>query len=668
MKTGNWAFVAIAAFMVLGFVFTGCGNDKASVVAVPITDITLNRSTLGLLVGQSATLEYTLTPSYPSNKKLNWSSSSSDVASVLNGVVTAHQEGTTTITVSADDRDGLIRETCLVTVGIVEVSGVILDKAEILDLGLTRSVVLTATVLPPQAANKDVRWESSDPTIATVTGDIATREATVTGVGLGTVTISVITVDNYKTATCEITVVPVLVEGVSLEDFNLNLGRSLRLSPTWVPIDATPIEVTWESEDPEIVTISANGTITGVDLGEATIKVTTVELADGETATASCTVTVVATLPKIPMVWIEADSVTVYQGSVSTESERQQWEARHTVTLSKGFWMGTYPISQAAYKTITGENPSRFDMEGHDEYGAYFDAWPVESLTWYDAVEFCNTLSKAARRTPVYTIIDRQPEIGYPILSATVTANWDANGYRSPTETEWEYACRTGTDTAFNFKERVWDEVSYGDTTGVWGSNYIWIDWANFDGWWEYNDRATSPGQEWYNTTLPWKYFTEENPYVDNPQDYANKWGLYDMHGNVEEWCWDWLEMYPVTAGTDYRGPLVPGNTFGRHKVVRGGNWDGGARFTRSSARYGQFVYNVEDTTGFRVVCYAADEDDDPNPPASEPDPRAAFKARSRTANQQYLKYVQQKSAQRVVRDSASTPELKALYEASGRK
>jgi uncharacterized protein YjdB len=130
MKIGNWAFAAIAAILVCGFVFTGCNDDSGTtaVKKVAVTGLTLNRATLGLLVGDVETIDYTLSPSKATNKKLNWSSNNSSVASVVNGVVTAHAEGTALITVMADDGGGYSRATCAVTVGIVEVTGVTLSR------------------------------------------------------------------------------------------------------------------------------------------------------------------------------------------------------------------------------------------------------------------------------------------------------------------------------------------------------------------------------------------------------------------------------------------------------------------------------------------------------------------------------------------------------------
>jgi len=116
--------------------------------------------------------------------------------------------------------------------------------------------------------------------------------------------------------------------------------------------------------------------------------------------------------------------------------------------------MGKHEVTQKEYQEIIGVNPSHFKG----------DNLPVENVKWYDAVKYCNKRNEKEDLTPVYTITGRR--------QATVTANWGANGYRLPTEVEWEYACRAGTTTPFN--------------TG----NNITIDQANYDGNFPYNNNT----------------------------------------------------------------------------------------------------------------------------------------------------------------------------------
>ncbi|MDR1858224.1 MAG: formylglycine-generating enzyme family protein, partial [Treponema sp.] len=216
----------------------------------------------------------------------------------------------------------------------------------------------------------------------------------------------------------------------------------------------------------------------------------------GEAASASNAAysgTVTAAFPATPlfmeMVQIQSGAFTM--GSPVGEPERYSDETQHSVTLS-GFWMGKYEVTQAQYETVTGTNPSYFTMaNGRPPAAGETDGRrPVECVTWYDAVEFCNKVSEMKGLQPVYTISGRNPAAGYPITSATVTADWGSNGYRLPTEAQWEYACRAGTTTAYN--------------TGASISNDTGWYWSNS------GSRTHEVGKK--------------------P---ANAWGLHDMHGNV---------------------------------------------------------------------------------------------------------------------------------------
>jgi formylglycine-generating enzyme required for sulfatase activity len=194
--------------------------------------------------------------------------------------------------------------------------------------------------------------------------------------------------------------------------------------------------------------------------------------------------------------------------------------------------MGKYQVTQTEFQAVMEKNPSYFK-------GSNF---PVEKVTWFEAVEFCNRLSQLEGLTLVYTINGKD-----------VSCNWSANGYRLPTEAEWEYACRAGTTTPYN--------------TG----NNITTSQANYNG---YYSRPISVGS-----------------YAPNP------WGLYDMHGNVDEWCWDWYGSYSSGAQTNPRGPAS-----GTYHVVRGGNWYNYSPGLRSAYR-GLFSPSVqEESIGFRVV------------------------------------------------------------------
>lgn len=186
------------------------------------------------------------------------------------------------------------------------------------------------------------------------------------------------------------------------------------------------------------------------------------------------------------------------------------------VTVSS-FKMSTTEVTQAQYLAVTGSNPSSFTGDL---------TRPVEMVTWYDAMEFCNKLSVLEGKTAVYTISGRTPATGYPITSATVTMDITKNGYRLPTEAEWEFAARGGAQT----------------------SNTIYAGSSTIDAvaWYSINSGGTTH-------TVGTKT--------------ANELGLSDMSGNAWEWCWDWYGVYPSGAQTD---PL--GITSSSNRVLRGGS------------------------------------------------------------------------------------------------
>ncbi|MDC3225022.1 formylglycine-generating enzyme family protein [Mariniblastus sp.] len=181
-------------------------------------------------------------------------------------------------------------------------------------------------------------------------------------------------------------------------------------------------------------------------------------------------------------------------------------DRQHEVMLTKSFKMGVHEVTQAQYEKVMGLNPSKHKGANN----------PVEMVCWDQAVKFCRVLSE---------------------LQAEKAAG---NVYRLPTEAEWEYACRAGTNTNYSF----------GNDNTVAGQY----------GWYSPNTRG------------------ETHP-VGGKQ--PNAWGLYDMHGNVFEWCRDWYGRYPRDAVTDPTGPAT-----GSHRVYRGGGWTSSVGHARSANRY----------------------------------------------------------------------------------
>lgn len=246
-------------------------------VTVPVSSVTLNKTSLALIKGQSETLTATVKPDDATDKKITWSSSNTGVATVdQNGKVTAVGGGSATITAKSGNKQA----TCTVTV-TVPVSSVTLNKTS-LSLTKGQSETLTATVKPDDATDKKVAWSSSNTGIATVD-----QNGKVTAVGGGSATI--IAKAGDKKATCTVTVtVPVSSVTLNKSELKMKKGTSETLTATVGPDDATNKTVVWSSSNTKVATVDQNGKVTAVDAGTATITVTT---NDGS-KNATCKVTV----------------------------------------------------------------------------------------------------------------------------------------------------------------------------------------------------------------------------------------------------------------------------------------------------------------------------------------------------------------------------------------
>jgi len=226
----------------------------------------------------------------------------------------------------------------------------------------------------------------------------------------------------------------------------------------------------------------------------------------------------------------------------------------HQVTLS-GFYMGKYEVTQKEYQAIMGTNPSH--SKG--------DNLPVENVSWYDALVFCNKLSMAEGLSPAYSINNSTDPSNWGTVPTDRNSKWDrtvivsgSNGYRLPTEAQWEYAARGGDRSPGNYMYS--------------GSNN-----AGDVAWYEDNSEGSTHA---VGTKKP------------------NGLGLYDMSGNVFEWCWDWHDVaYSDSAQTD---PM--GATGGDYRVLRGGCWLSRVFTTRSAHRIGYDPNGRNNYYGFRLV------------------------------------------------------------------
>jgi formylglycine-generating enzyme required for sulfatase activity len=223
-----------------------------------------------------------------------------------------------------------------------------------------------------------------------------------------------------------------------------------------------------------------------------------------------------------------------------TGGEWAAQEIQHQVAITRGFYMGVYAVTQEEYEIVMGKNPSWFSSTGggkEDVAGLNTRRFPVETVSWNDTTEFCRKLSQREGKT-----------------------------YRLPTEAEWEYACRAGTKTAFSF----------GDT--------ISTDQANYNGTAVFGDGHKGVFRE---RPLPVGSFP------------ANAFGLYDMHGNVNQWCQDWYD-YNYYRKSPRNDPI--NETPSEMRVLRSGSWGSYPGICRSANRSGSTPDYRNRTIGFRVI------------------------------------------------------------------
>ena len=263
-------------------VSAGSFNPKEALAkfpAVEVTEVVLNQTAMTLMEGTSLALQATVLPGYATDKTVKWSTSNPDVAIVVRGVVSALAPGEAVITAKAGDKEA----TCVVTVEkkYVSVTGIFLDKTKA-TVTEGDALTLTATVLPADADDKTVTWETSDATVATV------EDGVVTALVPGVVTITAKA--GELEASCVITVeeryIPVTEIVLNHTEAEITVGESLKLTATVLPEDATDNSVSWATSDKKVAT-ARNGVVKGVAPGKATI---TARIGD---ITATCEVTVV---------------------------------------------------------------------------------------------------------------------------------------------------------------------------------------------------------------------------------------------------------------------------------------------------------------------------------------------------------------------------------------
>ncbi|MBR1725556.1 MAG: Ig-like domain-containing protein, partial [Muribaculaceae bacterium] len=276
-----------------------------TVKPVKATGISLDKTQLAMELNETATLTASLEPANTTEKTVSWQSSDTSVATVdQNGMVTATALGNATITATTIDGTNL-SATCKVTVGVITVKSVTLDQHEA-QVILGNDLQLTASVLPNDAANRTLQWQSSDAQIATVD-----QNGLVKTVGLGQAVISAQTTDgsNIKDS-CVVTVLPELVTSIVLDKSEMEVYVEMTdtIHATVIPAEATIQSLTWTSSNESVATIDTDGVVTAVGVGNATITATAT---DGSGVTATCRVTV----PAADGNYLSAESFTIVRGN-----------------------------------------------------------------------------------------------------------------------------------------------------------------------------------------------------------------------------------------------------------------------------------------------------------------------------------------------------------------
>jgi formylglycine-generating enzyme required for sulfatase activity/serine/threonine protein kinase len=233
-------------------------------------------------------------------------------------------------------------------------------------------------------------------------------------------------------------------------------------------------------------------------------------------------------------------------GSPADEPNRDKAEAQHEVVLTTPFYLGKYEVTQQQYEKVTGSNPSYFAVSGGGKEkveGMDTPRFPVQQVSWDEATDYAKSLTRRSK---------------------------NGHAYRLPSEAEWEYACRGGRSSSQPF--------------GIGDGRTLSSTQANFDGNYPYGG-------------------ADKGPYLERPcpvgayRLQANALGLYDMHGNVWEWCADWYGDYPEGKASDPKGPLQ-----GSDRVGRGGGWFSDGRLCRAAYRGGSQPGDRGGSLGFRLA------------------------------------------------------------------
>ena len=337
----------------------------------------------------------------------------------------------------------------------------------------------------------------------------------------------------------KVAVSQVVVDPSSL---TLDIGGQARISASVVPENATDQSIVWSSENPAIATVDAEGTVTAVSTGTVAITAT----AEQGLVTASCTVTVAPPF----MVTVDIPAGKFLMGSPKDEPDRMWDETQHEVTLTKPFRMGIYEVTNSQYERFMNE--VGIGADGIYAKGSYPDKTLID-LKYLYGIKW----DEASKKWAVVEGFEQLPMVFVNWYGAMEFAAWI--GGALPTEAEWEYACRAGSTTMYHFG----------------------------------NDVSQLGDYAWYagNDTGKPHPVGEKKP---------NAWGLYDMHGNVCEWCRDSRSLWDDYGEASVTDPETSGNLI----CIRSSVFAHSADRHRTAFRSCQSADKTMGETGFRVIFY----------------------------------------------------------------